>query len=166
MDFFESPRTADGHLATINNCSSSRLIALHRCCSLARARRTSSSASVSRRIFVDVELRRLPRGEEPRHFYMSLWSQVGEDFVPLTEERLVAAPRDDSVFLHHGWSNPQRQRKSSLSRSPSPRPAAFVMSSVSYDRSRLSGTISSRLLSRRKRRHSACRSRASHYRRK
>ena len=127
-EVFESPRIADGELATMENCPVPRLCALHRLHDLARAGETSSSATASRRLIINVEIRRLPRGEEARHFYFSLWKQNGEAFVPLSEERLVAAARDDTIILQANRSSSHRQQTPSPpTRSPSPRPAAFVV---------------------------------------
>lgn len=125
--FFEVPRVTDGELATMENCPIPKLLALHRIEGFARAGQTSSSANTSRRLAVDIEIRRLPRGEEARHFYFSLWNKNGEKFVPLSEERLVTSTRDDTIILQANRSRSHRQRKTNLiRRSPSPRPAAFV----------------------------------------
>ena len=125
-EVFETPRTAEGSLATPNTSSLAELLAAHR--NRSHLRVQEAPDATSRRLLIDVELRRVPRGEEARHFYFSLWSQAGDALFQLSEERLVAVPRDEAVFLHTSRLNSQRQRKQNMSvKSPSPRPAALVV---------------------------------------
>lgn len=95
-EVFETPRTPDGRLATLAKSNATALLALHR--GATRSRQRAGVLGLAQRyVTLDVSVRRLPRGDEPRHFYVSLWSR-DQELKPLTDERLVmAAPAGDDV---------------------------------------------------------------------
>lgn len=96
---FEQPRLRDGRLASLHNCNGTALLALHRAASHARWQRRGKATLGERCVTVDVAVRKLPRGDDPRHFYMSVYARTAHNtLVQVSEERLVTTPGDDYSF--------------------------------------------------------------------